>query len=551
MKVCIVVPVFNHGEPLRTTVARLAEFALPVLIIDDGSDAATRAAIADVAARHGAEVLTLPHNGGKGHAVMAGLRAAAQAGYTHAAQVDADGQHDLGDLPNLLAAAQANPEALICGEPRFDASAPKSRRYGRKLTAFWVAIETLSRRMPDTMCGFRVYPLASTVALLDSLALGRRMDFDIEVAVRLYWRGVRIVAVPTTVIYPVGGTSNFRAVADNALISKLHTKLFFGMLARIPLLLGRRIGAGLHWAATAERGGVWGMRFLFAAYRLLGRGVFTALLYPVVAYFYVVAGNARHVSREYLDAVRARLVREGRPIPRRMNVFHHLLAFGNGVLDRLAMWAGALPASSLEFADAQALQQFSSGRGVLFIGSHHGNLEVLRAFGDQVRGLKINVLVFTRNSPNLNRVMKAVSPQTLERMIQVDSLGPEAVIMLRDKLEAGEHIAISGDRVSVKHKERSIRVPFLGRPAPFAEGPFILASLLECPVYLLFCLKIDGKYRVSVEPFADPLLLPRKERRAALQRTIARYSERLEAHCLLAPTQWFNFFDFWGRADSE
>ncbi len=551
MKVCIVVPVFNHGEPLRITVARLAESALPLLIVDDGSDAATRAAIAEVAARHGAEVVTLPRNGGKGHAVMAGLRAAAQAGYTHAAQVDADGQHDVGDLPKLLAAAHANPEALICGEPRFDASAPKSRRYGRKLTALWVAIETLSRRMPDTMCGFRVYPLASTVALLDSVALGRRMDFDIEVAVRLYWRGVRIVAVPTTVIYPVGGTSNFRAVADNVLISKLHTKLFFGMLARIPPLLGRRIGARLHWAATAERGGVWGMRFLFAAYRLLGRGVFTALLYPVVAYFYVVAGSARHVSRDYLEAVRARLAGEGRPIPPGMNVFHHLLAFGNGMLDRLAMWAGALPASNLEFADAQALEQFSSGRGVLFIGSHHGNLEVLRAFGDQVRGLKINVLVFTRNSPNLNRVMKAVSPQTLERMIQVDSMGPEAVIMLRDKLAAGEHVAISGDRVSVKHKERSIRVPFLGRPAPFAEGPFILASLLECPVHLLFCLKIGGKYRVSVEPFADPLVLPRKERRAALERTIVRYAERLEAHCLLAPMQWFNFFDFWDQAGSE
>ncbi len=144
-----------------------------------------------------------------------------------------------------------------------------------------------------------------------------------------------------------------------------------------------------------------------------------------------------------------------------------------------------------------------------------------------------------------------MSPQTLERMIQVDSMGPEAVIMLRDKLAAGEHVAISGDRVSVKHKERSIRVPFLGRPAPFAEGPFILASLLECPVHLLFCLKIGGKYRVSVEPFADPLVLPRKERRAALERTIVRYAERLEAHCLLAPMQWFNFFDFWDQAGSE
>ena len=312
-----------------------------------------------------------------------------------------------------------------------------------------------------------------------------------------------------------------------------------------------KLGAGLHWAKVGERGGVWGLRFMFAAYRLLGRGVFTALLYPVVAYFYITGASARHASHDYLTAVRTRLAREGRPIPPGMNVFQHVVAFGNALLDKLAMWAGALPASSLEFADAPVLQQFTNGRGVLFIGSHHGNLEVLRAFGEQIQGLKVNSLVSTRNSQNWIRVLEAVSPQMLESMIQIDSLGPEAVIVLRDKLAAGEHVAILGDRVSVKHKERSIRAPFLGRLAPFPEGPFVLASLLECPVYLLFCLKIDGKYRVSVEPFADPLVLPRRERRAALERTIVRYAERLEAHCLLAPMQWFNFFDFWGQAGSE
>ncbi len=312
-----------------------------------------------------------------------------------------------------------------------------------------------------------------------------------------------------------------------------------------------KFGAGLHWAKVGERGGVWGMRFLFAAYRLLGRGVFTVLLYPVVAYFYITSASARHASHTYLEAVRTRLAAARRPIPPGMNGFHHVVAFGNALLDKLAMWAGALPASSLEFADAPVLEQFTNGRGVLFIGSHHGNLEVLRAFGEQVQGLKVNALVSTRNSPNFIRVMEAVSPQTLEHMIQVDSLGPETVIMLRDKLAAGEHVAVLADRVSVKHKERSIRAPFLGRPAPFPEGLFILASLLECPVYLLFCLKIGGKYRVSVEPFADPLVLPRAERRAALERAIVRYAERLEAHCLLAPMQWFNFFDFWGQAGSE
>ena len=306
------------------------------------------------------------------------------------------------------------------------------------------------------------------------------------------------------------------------------------------------MNSGSHWAAVGERGGVWGLKFMFAAYRLLGRGVFTALLYPVVAYFYVTGRSARRASHDYLSAVRLRLAREGRPEPPGMNVFHHVVAFGHGLVDKLAMWAGVLPASSLDLADVQVLKQFTAGRGVLFIGSHHGNLEVLRAFGEQIQGLKVHTLVSTANSPNWIRVMQAVSPQMLENMIQIDSLGPDAIMALRDKLEAGEHVCILSDRLSVKHAERSIRAPFLGRPARFPEGPFVLASLLECPVFLLFCLKIGGKYRVSVEPFADPLVLPRAQRRAALERTIVRYAERLEAHCLLAPMQWFNFFDFWG-----
>jgi predicted LPLAT superfamily acyltransferase len=548
VKVAIVVPVYNHGEPLRATAARLAAFGLPVLIVDDGSDEPTKRAIADVAERYRAAVITLARNGGKGQAVMAGLRAAAQQGFTHAVQVDADGQHDLDDLPKLLAAAKANPAALICGEPRFDESAPKARLYGRKLTAFWVAVETLSLRMPDTMCGYRVYPLAATIPMLDSVKLGQRMDFDIEIVVRLYWHNVAVIAVPTAISYPKDGTSNFRSVADNALITKLHTKLTLGMLWRLPMLTTRRVGTALHWASLSERGGVAGMHLLFAVYRLFGRFAFTALLYPVVGYFSFAAGSARRASREYLGAVRARLTALGRPVPPRLTVFHHVLEFGNGVLDKVAMWADAMPNGGITAEDFAMLERFRlESRGALFIGSHLGNLEMLRAIGD-LQKMTVNALVFTRHSPKFNRVLAAVSPKTLERMIQVDSLGPEAVIMLRDKLAAGEHVAIVGDRVSVRHKERSLRAPFLGRPAPFPEGPFVLASLLECPVYLLFCLKIDGRYRVFLEPFADPLVLPRGARQAALEEAIERYAARLEAHCLLAPTQWFNFFDFWGQA---
>jgi predicted LPLAT superfamily acyltransferase len=191
------------------------------------------------------------------------------------------------------------------------------------------------------------------------------------------------------------------------------------------------------------------------------------------------------------------------------------------------------------------------GRGALFIGSHLGNLEILRAYADAEQGLAVNALVFSRGAPKLRRLAATVGPRAFDRMIEIDTLGPESVIRLQDKIRAGEHVAIAADRVSVRHKERSVHVPFLGRPAPFPEGPFILASLLACPVYLMFCVAEGARYRVYVEQFADPLVLPRGERHETLERVIAQYARRLEAHCLLAPTQWFNFFDFWEQAQDR
>lgn len=548
MKVCVIVPVYNHGRPLRATVDRLAEYRLPIFVVDDGSDSGTKEAIGAIAANREVHVITLPSNGGKGAAVMAGLRRAATEGYTHALQVDADGQHNLDDVPKLLAAARDNADALICGEPRYDASAPKSRLAGRKLNSFWVCVDTLSRTMPDTMCGFRVYPVAACVALLDRQQLGTRMDFDIEIAVRLRWNGVPLVAVPTSVVYPAEGTSNFRLVRDNWLIVKLHTRLVLGALIRWPMLLRGRMPLALHWADFGERGGVRGMQTLLAIYRIFGRRAFTLFLYPVAAYFWLTAGDARRASREFLAAVRERAKSLGRPVPA-CNSFDHIVQFGHAVLDKGAIWGGAFPSSDVEFEQPDLFPKLWQ-RGCLFIGSHLGNLEVLRAFGD-FRSFKVNALVSTRHSPKFNRLLSTINEKAFDGMIEIDSLGPDTVIKLQDRIRSREHIAIVADRVSVRHQERSIHAPFLGRSAPFPEGPFILASLLDCPVYLLFCLKVGKKYRVFLEPFADPLELPRVSRRAALEQAVRRYAERLEEYCLMAPTQWFNFFEFWEQADAR
>ena len=240
---CALIPVYNHEAAVPAVVHSVLKSGLPCLLVDDGSSAACAAVLAQLATLDNVTLLTLPSNQGKGAAVMAGFREAARQGYTHALQVDADGQHDLRDVATFMQVSQQNPEALICGYPQYDASVPKGRLYARYLTHVWVWINSLSLQIPDSMCGFRVYPLAPSLALINSVKLGKRMDFDPEILVRLAWRNQPMRWLPTKVHYPLDGLSHFRLFHDNALISGMHTKLFFGMLLRLPSILWRRCKA--------------------------------------------------------------------------------------------------------------------------------------------------------------------------------------------------------------------------------------------------------------------------------------------------------------------
>ena len=239
---CIVVPVYDHGAGAVALLERLAPLGVPVFLVNDGSAADCAALLRRLSASHNrVELLEHAENRGKGSAVLTGLRAAWAQGFSHALQIDADGQHDAADAPRFLELAARHPEALIIGRPLFDGSVPRGRLLARYLTHIWVWIETLSLAIPDSMCGFRVYPLRSVIAIADRVSLGRRMDFDPEIAVRLYWEGVLIVPLATRVVYPEGGRSHFRLWEDNRLISCMHARLFFGMLRRAPrLLLTRR-----------------------------------------------------------------------------------------------------------------------------------------------------------------------------------------------------------------------------------------------------------------------------------------------------------------------
>jgi len=242
MKLCIIIPFYNHAGAIAQVVEELKSLELPCFIVDDGSNEQAQEVLAQISGLESwVSVHRLPENRGKGAAVMAGCDAALAAGFTHGLQIDADGQHDVADAARLCEEARRHPAAMISGEALYDSTAPRSRKYGRYLTHVWVWINTLSFEIRDSMCGLRVYPLARTCAIWREHRVGRRMDFDTEIMVRLSWSGARIIAVPTRVTYPRDGVSHFKLLEDNVYISRMHARLFFGMLWRMPALLSRRM----------------------------------------------------------------------------------------------------------------------------------------------------------------------------------------------------------------------------------------------------------------------------------------------------------------------
>lgn len=552
---CVLIPCYNHGAMLASVLARLVPFNLPVIVVDDGSDARTKQHIAALDAPQ-LRVLTLPHNQGKGAAVIAGLRAAAAAGFSHALQLDADGQHQVEDTPRMLAEAERYPHCLISGQPQYDASIPKSRLYGRYITHFWVWVETLSFSLKDSMCGFRVYPLAASLELCDRRPIGQRMDFDTEIMVRLYWQGTPSRFIRTRVTYPPSGVSHFDALHDNLRISWMHTRLFFGMLPRIPQLLSRRRQQA-HWAATPERRGQWGLRFMLWLYQRAGRLPFILLLWPVVAVYWLSGRAARAASQQWLTRVQAVAHQQQIALPRPLSSYRHFLRFGNSMLDKVASWRGDLQwGRDIDFAPgAETVIRAAEGKGQLILASHLGDIEACRAMAKQVSGLVINALVFTDNAQRFRAVLESIAPQAGVNLLPVSDIGPDTAILLQQKLDAGEWVAIVGDRTAVQRQRggerRVVWSEFMGQPAPFPQGPFVLAAALRCPVLLMFALRQQGKLRVHCEAFADPLPLPRNGRQQALQAAVDRYAARLQHHALLAPLDWFNFYDFWALPEEE
>ena len=229
-KPCIIIPIYNHANQLKKFIPKLKKW--PIIIIDDGNNDEQKSVLMDIKNLYGTEILCLPTNRGKGIAILKGLQFALDNGYTHALQIDADGQHDMSDIPHFLELAEKNPQGIINGIPVYDDTVPFSRHMGRKITNFWVAIETTSLDIKDAMCGFRLYPLSEMKFILEKKLFTNRMATDIELIVRSHWEKIKIINYPTKVTYPENGSSNFKMLRDNVKITILHMILVLNMFLR-------------------------------------------------------------------------------------------------------------------------------------------------------------------------------------------------------------------------------------------------------------------------------------------------------------------------------
>ena len=241
---CLLIPVYNNRDTLGPLLDRAEALDLTCLVVDDGSDGETKEILRLAALRHAwVHPVFSMRNRGKGAAVKQGLALAQALGFSHAVQIDADGQHAVDEVPRFIEAARKEPLAMILGTPIFGSDVPKARLYGRQVSKVLVYLETLSTAIADPLFGFRVYPVKTAVDLIRDKRIGNRMDFDPDIAVRLFWRGTPVRNLATPVAYPEGGLSHFHMLKDNLRIGWLHTRLLFGMIVRFPRLCWRRMRA--------------------------------------------------------------------------------------------------------------------------------------------------------------------------------------------------------------------------------------------------------------------------------------------------------------------
>jgi predicted LPLAT superfamily acyltransferase len=302
-----------------------------------------------------------------------------------------------------------------------------------------------------------------------------------------------------------------------------------------------------HWSQVGEAGAVAGLWFMYALYRVAGRLPFRAVLYPVVTYYWLAYPAARRASRQYLGRLQRATNALGRE-PNRRDTLRHFLSFADTLLDKMLAVGGRYRFERLRFVGRAALEaQMRSGRGALLVTAHIGCLEMCQALADAPH-LKLTVLVHTLHAERFNRVLERLAPGRAVRLLQVTELTPATAVLLSERIAAGEFVAIAGDRVPVSAgRASSVMVRFLGHPAPFPAGAYVLASLLKCPLVMMGCIRQGDTHEIVFERLADDIHLPRADRLGACAAYASEFAQRLERLLARAPYEWFNFYAFWDQ----
>lgn len=312
-----------------------------------------------------------------------------------------------------------------------------------------------------------------------------------------------------------------------------------------------------HWSTIGEATCVWGIWLLYALYRVFGRFLFRAVMLPVVVYFWLAYPLARQSSMAYLRRLEAATGAIGRAPTWRDSV-RHLFSFGDTILDKLLAIGRHYRFDRVRKEGADVLlRQIASGQGGIIMTAHVGCLELCRAMSSRIDGLRLTVLVHTAHAERFNRILARLDPESTLQLYQIDDISPATALELSARVQAGEFVAIAGDRAPA-HGGRAIRVPFLGQPARLPVGPYVLASLLKCPLFAMGCVRAGKGHLIRFTELERQVTLPRATREARLHALAARYAAWLENLVALSPYDWFNFYDFWaddpisvGRLDPQ
>ena len=299
----------------------------------------------------------------------------------------------------------------------------------------------------------------------------------------------------------------------------------------------------IHWARIRERGTLAGMQTLVFIQRRLGRWPFLLVLRPVILWYFLSHSTARRASVAYLRRIDPTLTQ--RPLALLWQSYRHFLQFGDALMDKVAAWSDSIPEQRLlgdgfhRFGEA-----IHAGHGGIVLIAHHGNLDIANALAKYQPTLDMTVMMHTRNASKFNALLERVTGQPRPDIMEVTDIGPATAQELAERVQRGGFVVIAADRIPV-HGARLRNMSFLGEPAAFPEGPFLLAMLLRCRIYTLSCVRDGEGFRIAFEPFDDVTHLPRKEREVWLPHAMQRFADQLAEQARKHPLQWFNFYPFW------